>query len=57
MDVEMKQEDNTAIKISLDQQIKSIQRELDSNFSLSKAQVMEKKRLMSKLIAEKNKLN
>ena len=48
--------DVQAEKIALDQQIKEIQREIDNNLSLTKNQIMEKKRLVNNLIAKKNKL-
>jgi len=41
---------------ALDQQIKALQMEIDSNFSLSKNQVMEKKKTINRLNAQKNKL-
>ncbi|CDW80826.1 leucine-rich repeat-containing protein 40-like [Stylonychia lemnae] len=45
-----------AEKLSLDQQVKALLREIETNFSLSKAQIMEKKRLISKLQAQRSKL-
>ncbi|TNV72006.1 hypothetical protein FGO68_gene3366 [Halteria grandinella] len=50
------QQDNTAEKISIEQQINSLQKEIDNNFGLSKNQIMDKKRLINQLIARKNKL-
>eukprot|EP00347_Sterkiella_histriomuscorum_P009848 403339641 len=45
-----------AEKKALDQQVKALQYELDNNFSLSKVQIMDKKKLISKLQAQKSKL-
>ena len=42
-------------KLAIEQQIKALQKELETNFSLSKNQIMDKKKLVSKLIAQKNK--
>lgn len=43
-------------RLALDQQINALQKEIDTNFSLSKNQVMEKKKLLNQLIAKKNRL-
>lgn len=48
--------DNTAEKISIDQQINALQKDIDNNFGLSKNQIMEKKKLINQLIARKNRL-
>lgn len=51
----MKQPEEEIEQAAIEQQIRAIQSEIENNFSLSKMQVAERKKMLNKLIAQRQR--